>query len=97
MSSDLRCPFCSEADFDDQGLKAHLEHGDCDAFEAIPRTNRLFGSSLRREAATLTEEEKREAVEGMAEAVITGDDDRFEKAEPALPALLERFALKKKP
>lgn len=38
----LACPFCAESDFDDVGLKIHLENGHCDVYCAIetgpPRT-----------------------------------------------------------
>jgi hypothetical protein len=32
---ELNCPFCGEGDFDDSGLKIHLTHGHCDAFERV--------------------------------------------------------------
>ena len=34
-SETIKCPFCSEKDFDLRGLKGHLEHGDCEPYEEI--------------------------------------------------------------
>lgn len=30
-----KCPFCKEDDFDLEGLKVHLVHGDCEEYEKI--------------------------------------------------------------
>lgn len=38
----LSCPFCREQDFDLVGLKGHLEHGDCEPFNALESTRRIF-------------------------------------------------------
>jgi len=34
---DRVCPFCGERGFDLIGLKAHLQHGDCEKFESLER------------------------------------------------------------
>lgn len=36
------CPFCGEGDFDKEGLKSHLIHGDCREFEILPIIRRVF-------------------------------------------------------
>ena len=40
----LVCPFCKELDFDMEGLKSHLEHGDCEIYNSlnISKMNRLM-------------------------------------------------------
>jgi hypothetical protein len=34
MSSDIKCPFCGEIDFDLVGLKHHFEMGYCDVYNS---------------------------------------------------------------
>ena len=31
----MQCPFCLEDDFDDIGLKNHLQYGHCDTYNAV--------------------------------------------------------------
>ena len=38
------CPFCGDDDFDPVGLKHHLEHGHCEAYEKT----KTFADVLRR-------------------------------------------------
>jgi len=38
----VRCPFCTEGDFDLVGLKAHLAHGDCEPFNNTELAARVF-------------------------------------------------------
>lgn len=46
MSEELiKCPYCHEADFDLIGLKTHLHHGDCEAFNLTETRQRLFAST----------------------------------------------------
>lgn len=35
-SNDVACQFCGEGEFDLIGLKSHIQHGDCKAFNEIP-------------------------------------------------------------
>ena len=43
LNTDLiSCPFCNERDFDLVGLKSHLMHGDCELFNGLENTERLF-------------------------------------------------------
>ena len=39
----IECPFCEEQDFDLQGLKGHLEYGDCVAYKTVQIRPRIFG------------------------------------------------------
>lgn len=39
---ELQCPFCGEAGFDKPGLKSHLEHGDCEEYNATDSLQRVF-------------------------------------------------------
>ncbi len=32
LSDDVTCPFCKDDGFDKEGLKNHLEHGDCEVY-----------------------------------------------------------------
>jgi len=41
-SSDIVCPFCREKDFDLEGLKTHLVHGDCEVYNKVKTVERLF-------------------------------------------------------
>jgi hypothetical protein len=38
----ITCPFCGETGFDAPGLKSHLQHGDCEAFNDTEGLPRLF-------------------------------------------------------
>lgn len=38
----MKCPFCNEDDFDDIGLKGHLENEDCEEYRNIPKIRRMF-------------------------------------------------------
>lgn len=40
----IKCPYCSEPDFDDVGLKSHLLN-DCDVFRETPNLTRVFSSA----------------------------------------------------
>ncbi len=42
MEPTIACPWCKEGDFDLIGLKAHLEYGDCDAWNEITYQRRQF-------------------------------------------------------
>ena len=39
VSEYVVCPFCKEKDFDLQGLKSHLEHGDCETYNTLNISN----------------------------------------------------------
>lgn len=38
----LACPFCDEEGFDLAGLKGHIEHRDCEKYNALTAHERLF-------------------------------------------------------
>lgn len=38
----VTCPFCGESDFDATGLKSHLNHGDCEFYNATIDVSRVF-------------------------------------------------------
>ena len=55
MANYIKCPFCGEDDFDLEGLKGHLEHGDCDVYNKTTIQTRLF-SGILKETPGLPEE-----------------------------------------
>ena len=48
---DIACPFCGDTEFDLPGLKDHLGHGRCDAYEAVEVVKMVWDRLAEKESA----------------------------------------------
>lgn len=97
-TENLKCPFCNESDFDATGLKSHLLC-DCDAFEATPSINRVFGSTRRSapDTAPLCLADLSAVKHEIADLITVESRSKSDIVQDVLDALVDRFEFRKKP
>jgi DNA-directed RNA polymerase subunit RPC12/RpoP len=50
----IKCPYCSEPDFDAPGLKSHLLTGDCEEWNATEVLTRVFSTPVETKSCLYT-------------------------------------------